>query len=276
MSTSERDTSEAGGEHFKPLEMLSELKRRMEGSAPDPLPERLPTSAIETMPALFQPRQIDEQHLGKLRRAVGVHGELEPILILQAGSSPIVIDGHHRLEAYRWAGVEEPVPVRYFYGSLEEAILEGGQANSKDKLPMTTQQRMDYAWRLVLLDHYSYSQMVNASGVSKSQLANMRKVLRRLGREATQYERWWQAKGAADGNAMSGWQQDDIETWKDAQADNYAERLGKHFGTKLANNPEIAAMALVRHFGRKLDELVRHLEPHVDRDDDDDLVEVPF
>jgi hypothetical protein len=48
-----------------------------------------------------------------------------------------VIDGHHRLAAYEAADWEDPIPVKMFEGSLEQARIAALEGNHEDKLPMT-------------------------------------------------------------------------------------------------------------------------------------------
>lgn len=72
----------------------------------------------------------------------------------------------------------------YFTGSVEEAVLQAGRANSKAKQPMTNTERQDFAWRLVRLGSYTRNQVAEAAGVSLRQVATMREVLKELGEDA--------------------------------------------------------------------------------------------
>jgi len=58
--------------------------------------------------------------------------------------------------------------------------------------------------------------------------------------------------------------------WIEEQAQAYADRLAKAFSTKLARNPEIAALALEYHFGRKLPDLLKELNARTGEVLDDD------
>ena len=127
---------------------------------------------------------------------------------------------------------------------------------------MSSQERQDYAWRLVLLDKYSKGQIARASGVSTSQVAIMRKLKRDLGQEAFDCRSWWQARERAQskGHELS---EEDREKWKEEWADRVADQLAKMFSTKLTNHPEVAAMALATYFGRRLPEVVMELQHHL-------------
>jgi hypothetical protein len=62
--------------------------------------------------------------------------------------------------------------------------------------------------------------------------------------------------------------EDEIRDRMDAQAREWVRRIGNEVGTKMANNPEIAAMALADVFGRKLPDVVRFLlQDHVSKEE---------
>ncbi|WNK01066.1 ParB/RepB/Spo0J family partition protein [Thalassospiraceae bacterium LMO-JJ14] len=253
--------------YFEPAEVLRELNAMDDGGErPSVLPSKLPISRIILKTVLFQPREINERHIQELRRSIKAHGALDPITVINVGGTNILIDGHHRIAAYVESKVTAAVPVNYFKGTLEEAVLESGKANSKAKLPMTSSERQEYAWRLVLLGAtYSKKNIREASGVSDGQVANMRRVKRQLGDAAFQARNWWAAWIAHKG------QTDDFtgidDDWIEAQANEYADRLSKEFGTKLANNTTIAARALEIHFGRRIGELAFELQDYLSDED---------
>jgi len=74
----------------------------------------------------------------------------------------------------------------------------------------------------------------------------------------------------AQGDTVEMMSDEQREEWKREQADQYADRLAKHFTTKLSRHPEVAAMALASYFGRKLPELVTELRGHLPEEDEDD------
>ena len=57
------------------------------------------------------------------------------------------------------------------------------------------------------------------------------------------------------------------EEWLNTQASDFADRLGKEFGTKLSNNTDLAARAFAMYFGRKLPDLFKDLAHHVPEDE---------
>jgi ParB-like chromosome segregation protein Spo0J len=255
---------------FEPAQRLAELLEEAKSGQPHPRPSRLPLDAITKMPELFQPRGMSEKHIGDLSRAIQNFGEVDPIIVLPVGERAILIDGHHRFEAYERTAKVAEVPVSYFEGTPEEAVLVAGQANSKAKLPMTSQERQNFAWRLVQLNQHSKAKIAQAAGVSEAQVANMRVVRKKLGEEAFDYTSWFRARHHAQGHDDDPMSEDDREQWKQDLADRFADRLARTFSTTLADRPEIAAMALASYFGRRLQEVVDELQGFLPEDDEDD------
>lgn len=255
--------------YFEPAEVLRELKAMDDGTEPPSvLPNKLPINQIILKTALFQPRGLNERHIHELVRAIKAHGTLDPLTVMYIGGATVLLDGHHRVAAYEESKVTDAVPVSYFQGTLEEAVLESGKANSKAKLPMTSSERQEYAWRLVLLGaKYSKKSIREASGVSDGQVANMRRVKKQLGNEAFQARNWWAAYMEYKGKTGDFTGVD--EEWIEALANEYADRLSKEFGAKLANNATIAARALEIHFGRRINELAFELQGFVSDDEGD-------
>jgi ParB-like chromosome segregation protein Spo0J len=255
---------------FGPLNLLADLRSKAAPTSAADRPDTLPLASIVTMPALFQPRGEDERHISELVRAIKARGDVEPVIVIQVGDKAVLIDGHHRVAAYGLAKATSAVPVKYFEGTLEEAVLEAGRANSKAKLPMNNQDRQNYAWRLVLMDTYSKRQIMDAAAVSDGQVAAMRRVKKSLGNAAYDAPSWWRAQREAKGIAWQEIDDDERERRLEELAQDYADRLSKEFSTKLANNPEVAARALSIHFGRRLPELARAMEEHLPEPQEED------
>lgn len=256
-------TGEPNAATFGPAVVLRRLQGLATAAQPAFLPPELAWDAIRQEPDLFQPRPIDERHISELVRAIGVVGKLDAVTVIQVGAQAVLIEGHHRMAAYRRAGVVEGIPVEYFAGGLEAAVLESGRANSKAKLPMTNSDRQNCAWRLVQLGRYSRIAVSMAAGVGTGQVAIMRRVFRDLGEDALSPRSWKEARRAVAGIEGFTWSEDEIDAHKEAQAQSYADRLTRAFGNKLATNPEIAARALDIHLGHRLGEVFREMGEYV-------------
>lgn len=221
-------------------------------------PRRLSIRKIQTLPDLLQPRDVEvyEHHVGDLERQLKAHKDLDPILVLYCGDDSVVVDGHHRLEAYK-RQERKSIPVRYYKGTAEEATREAGKRNSKAVLPMTSKERMNYAWRLVLRGKASIAETASAAGISPRQVTLMRKRFKELGDSAHEFREWWQAQKELD--ARQALTDEERSEWLEAQAQDRANRLSKEFGGKLSSNLAIAARSLEIHFGRKFFDLVEEL-----------------
>ena len=241
---------------------LSELRALANGEPLSKGPSELPVSDIIVMRSLFQPRAESERHVSELKRAILNYGKLDPLTVMVVGGQTILLDGHHRLTAYHEAGYELPVPVDYFTGRLEDALLVPGEANSKAKLPMTQYERCDLGWRFVCLDQHSKSKIAAAAGVSTSQVALMRRVKTKLGSTAYGYSSWMKALKASQGPQVIA-TDDEIAEWKRVEAQRYADELSAVFQTRYHSQPEIVASALAIFLGRKLPDVVRELLGHL-------------
>lgn len=193
--------------------------------------------------------------------------DLEPILVIQIADATIVVDGHHRLEAYGRVKGAPPVPVRYFPGTPSEALLEAVRCNAQASIQMDGPQRQTCARRLVLTRLYSKRDIAQASGVSLGQIGNMRVAARELGEAAMDQPTWFLAQKAWKGTCRPAMNDDERDLWVQQQGERGAEGLRSKFGMWLAKHPEIAAQALAIYFGRKLPEVYRELRDHLAEED---------
>lgn len=285
MTTIEHDADAASMLDISNLplaEALDRLQEVADGNGGElELRDRLLPKQILTFPNVFSPGRgpLSEHHLSDLSAMKAASGDLEPLLVWRCGKFPVLLDGHHRLKVYLRADRDQPVPVPvvWFSGTAEEATIRAARAKSRPSLPMTRSQRSDLAWTLVQSGRFTIAQVIEAASVSRTTVQTMRRVKREI--EASQgdgaadaFPTWWQAASYNKGGRM--WDQDNVDELKRIQAEEWADRLAKTFSTKLANNPEIAALALATYFGRRGPELVRALmdevgEPEPEEDDED-------
>lgn len=171
------------------LEVIRSALKAHGEAAPLPHPNYLERDQMARMAAVFQPRVLDdrmgedEAHLMELEAAIGDAGIpkfLDPITVWWGGDRYYVIDGHHRLLAYDRKRVRGGIPVDVFEGTLDEAMAQSAALNSKNKLPMNQNDRLDYAWRLTLVSSLSKRQIVEACGISNGSVGTIRKVRKLL------------------------------------------------------------------------------------------------
>ena len=227
-------------------------------------------SAITTLDNLFQPRTLTGWHVDDLVRAVKSKRTIAPLLVLRIGERGFLLDGHHRLRAYKEVDKAEQrvsrVPCEFFNGTVAEAVLEARRRNSETKLAMSTTQKLDDAWKLVKMVkavaakvggkgeyHFSKAEIVAASDVAKGTVGNMRKVLETIGRtEARAIASWEEARKLAAGKAGPGTMTaDQVEERKRQMVEDWVGRLRKSFGDRFGKDTELTADVLHRYLGPK-------------------------
>lgn len=235
-------------------------------------PRQLPLNAIRTAFFVFQPRHLDEVdhtiasegHICELLDALQTSGGqyLDAITVYWSGQAYRIIDGHHRHEAYLRYYKQRPtqtVPVNVFEGNLEEAIQKAIELNSKNHLPLTKEERLDRAWLLVATDIGSKGSIARSCKVGTATVATMRQRLREMAeadpecyRENAMELSWAEAKASV--KKAPKYDND----WKEAAAKTLAQRLGKNYGKRLAQHPEITARALEIYSENLTGELFRY------------------
>lgn len=221
---------------------------------------RVPLKDLRTAQRIFQPRNLahrrweKERHIDILTTVVRQQGTLDHITVFPVAGFRIVVDGHCRLAAYKRARFRDTqkVPVRHLSGSLSEALAVSASANSKDKLPLTLEEKTEHAWRLVCFSEkrqcYSLRQIAAISGVSKSTVQNMTQTLARElpfdPRDLTWCDVKWEQRGDREVD----------EAWEERLATEWAERLRKVFGDKPNSQPDVFMSALEQAYPRLLPE----------------------
>lgn len=246
----------------KPFAAALDALRRLFSASPEPPeePSHLPQEELLELPHVFQIRdqEVAERHVVDLMKVLSIHKTIDPIKVWRCGHAVIVIDGHHRLEAYRRWNRKAPVPVSFFRGNVEQAIEFAEAANNKAKLSLTLRERTNYAWKLVVnaekLGNPSKVQIIKRSNIGKGTVDNMRKVFKGLGPRAAQFTEWkealeeWQRTNTGEAREID-------EAWLEAQAMAIVDRLGATYGKTLAKRPEVTAKAFSHLLGRKAPEI---------------------
>jgi hypothetical protein len=164
------------------------------------LPPRISLDDLELFPALYQSRAsylgangvTDKGHVATLAKSLKAskNTDFDAITVLRVGTRLIVIDGHHRLAAYRQ--VKRPdIPVQEFPGCPRDAAIEAGRENKKDRLPMGPTDRSERAWVLVCMEEFSKTEIEAGSGASEGTVAKMRKKFKALKAEGKEIPPTW-------------------------------------------------------------------------------------
>lgn len=209
-------------------------------------PEALPVTDLQIADQVFQWRKFtselahEEAHVKELVRVIETSEKpLDPILVTVVGDSYYVVDGHHRVLAYRAAKWSSPVPVVYFEGSVDEARLEGLRLNIKNKLPMTRDDKFEAAWSLVKEGRkYSKSQIIDMTTASDGTVATMRRILKEYPESINMS--WYEARSRQHESSEDF----DHDDWLEQKAHKMAEQIMKNVGPDLPRRPDVLALAL--------------------------------
>lgn len=239
---------------------------------------RLKVDDITTKESLFQPREgLNEEHVETLRRIRKDGRELDHVLVIQVGPLTILLDGHHRLEAYhRHPAGDLCIPVEFFAGSLEEALDAAGEANTRARLQMTAEERQNFAWRRTVLGIGSIKQVSRVAGVSERSVTTMRQVRDRIANGGGPtpsmkpgfFGTWREARKAV--REDSGEASFDYEEHMEAKARQLAGDLYKRHGTAFTREPAMTARVLEIMFGDRIGEVLKALRDRVECDPEEE------
>jgi hypothetical protein len=218
----------------------------------------LAVNEIETRTELFQPRgfymgvyELDNSFVSKLKREIGIRGELDPVLVIKLGTAWVVVDGHHRLDAYKRFGWKEPLTCDWFGGNVHEAVDESVRRNSVLKLQMDQPDRLEQAWKRTVLHWGSKADVRKLCGVSDGLVAMMRRVEARY-REDSDAGRLFRERLAGVGIDEVSWSAaraafldlEQKEVDQHEAAAKLAKRMRSSLQDRLSLNHEITALAL--------------------------------
>lgn len=206
---------------------------------------KLPIKNVHVNTDVFQCRNSDNfgeaarlssQQLKELRKQLKL-GDLDPIIIYPAGGEYFLIDGHHRYEAYKLGGAAQ-IPVKVFKGTPEEALLYSIKENSKTKLSLSQEQKLDLAWGFVATNGYELSakKIAHLYSVGETTIKIMRKRKKEI--EGELPDNWWQAR---EDRTLS-----DKPDWREKKIEKMSQGLYKLIGVELTKDPDIVTEALAR------------------------------
>lgn len=210
-------------------------------------PDALPPRSFKVADQVFQWRlreenlRDDEKHTEELTRIVREHQRpLEPILVTVIGSGFYVVDGHHRLEAYKAANWQKFIPVSYFEGDVRQAQLEAFRLNSKNRLPMTRDDKREAAWRLLKEGGRTQQAIADETTVSLRAVSTMSHILKKYGDKARELT-WRRALSLR-------WHEEDLyakgeDDWQERKVQKMAKQLLKNLSKDAHRYPDLLARA---------------------------------
>lgn len=181
---------------------------------PKPQKANVSLGKLELDPDLFQHRcvKLDNAHVEALAQVVSKGDRLDPLTVWENPEGQlVVVDGHHRAEAYQRAGWGKRVPVVIHQCSEEAAQLLTMSDNGKQRLQMTQQEKSNWAWTMVKDYPDMTAKEIAAGPTSLRQVKLMRRTKRRLeGADVCLPDTWHMAMKLDKG---------DSGEWDDAQRD---------------------------------------------------------
>lgn len=214
---------------------------------------------------VFQPRistpdwQV-RNHIKRLRQAIqrNESNRLERAKVFWTGSRWVVLDGHHRVLAYRQEqegkSIDISIPVEVFSGSVEDALLECSADNHRDRLNMTHADKLERAWKLVKLGPYKVNQICSATGASPSTVKRMRAALRSpaaydLSEEEIRIFDWQDISGRSSKSRVNP---DELE-----RVSQYmTNQIRKALGPKAEMHPDLVIHSILNAYPRVAEQML--------------------
>lgn len=192
--------------------------------APKAFGKGLALADIHQCPSLFQPRGDSlnyspgrsAEHITDLKRGLRRGEALEPVTVVSFGPHWHLVDGHHRIEAYRLAKWRKLIPANAETSETKGAARVAWAVdistahNRNNKLAMSMRDKSDAAWRRLVAaegQRGAAAETVRATGVSERTVATMAKTLKTLGELGRPIPETWSAaqrEAAEDRDGKTG------------------------------------------------------------------------
>lgn len=223
---------------------------------------RLPIAEVRTLDSLFQSRQLNDRysqersaaHVRELKANLETYGFLEAIAVIKIGGFWYCVDGAHRLAAYVLWAADEPagsrkrrtsLPVKVCKDGLADALDQAVRVNVKDRLCFTKSEKLQEAWKRVLLNTLTVQEIVEVTSISRATVFRMRAYLGKAKLKYPQHDfmtfPWEWVQRIVDD---TGEQKKD-EKWEERVAQKWHRTLQATFGDKYLKQPRVFAKALV-------------------------------
>lgn len=253
-------------------------KEGASGCLPAPLVgHEVTLGELTVEPDVFQHREElyslsrSEEHIAELQRRIRNGTGMDPLVIWWSGQRWIVIEGHHRHEAYRRSdeGAGIMVPVKVFSGTLKEAKEKAGEDNNKARLAISKAEANAQAWRLWATgEERSPAKIAARTKVSRQQVYRMKRDYEKLKEGGVDPVKlsWPEARAWAKRNAAEMSVVTDYEERRDAIVERFFAALHNEFGGTWVRQSDAIAYGLAQRNPGFAEMLVGspHFEPIVD------------
>lgn len=212
----------------------------------------------------FQPRCIkntrdyyaSKGHVATLAKSLkDPDKDLEPVTLCnlyipsEGTKRPVLIDGYHRLSAYKAKGRVE-IPAVIIDANPLEAAVHSVLNNFKNTLNMTSSEKLNAYWTIfiAMTGKKGRTSTLKKMGISNGTLQNFREVYKDLIQNYSFEEildlDWHEAKYAMSNTDECPFDPNDT-------ARLWAEQLFKQFGTTVKDSPEVFSDALEIYMGEE-------------------------
>jgi len=234
------------------LETIKQLAAQE--TPPSERPDTLLLKNIRTAPSVFQrrrPGRYEEERVVSdiIRDLKADPPRLPgPILVTSVGRHFFVVDGHHRLEAYRAVTWKHPIPVKHFTGPLKDAWRQSLRSNVLNKIHMSQEEKSEAAFQAYIAGQrdpewgLSWQEIANDAHIDKRTVGRMAKAVKQLGLDAVEGMTWKRVRLKLREQEHEALDDGERNQWKIEKARKLADYLTK--GPSLTKDPEITAMAL--------------------------------
>lgn len=239
----------------EPDDLYGQLRAESAAGSPAPQkrPDQLSLADLHLVPGVFQPREngTDEARAKEIAKGLTGTGTDERIHCWWSGRRWIVIDGHHRVEAYqhlaRSRGKTVRVPVEcHVRLNVAEAVSLSRKLNDRGRERLSREEIATACWRIVLDEELSIKRTAELTTLSTRNVSNMRKVAKDLlngsrSRAKLREMSWREARKAAQVIGDVGeWTSDDAR----AKGKEWAALMNKATGFQAVHDPEAFTWAL--------------------------------
>ncbi|MEW2912328.1 ParB N-terminal domain-containing protein [Leisingera sp. JC11] len=228
------------------------MTRRNKGDE-KPRHTRVPLNKLEADPDLFQHRtvKLDNAHAEALVHVLSRGETLDPLTAwVDDRGQLIVVDGHHRLEAYRRANWTKGVPVVIHSGPEENAQFLAMSDNGKQRLQMTQEEKSNWAWRMVRDYPELTAKRIAEGPVSLRQVRNMRSTMRRLEQAGEALPDTWGMAMVMDKGNAGEWDEAQREERRVAMRAKLLEQIRAHLSLAAQRDPDMALEVVEEVMGR--------------------------
>lgn len=200
-------------------------------------------SELQTDPGRFQHRtvELDNAHVADLTDVARRGEQLDRMTVWEDDDTVhVVLDGHHRYEAYQQAGWNKKVPVTIHMVSEEEAQLLAIAENAKPRKQMSQDEKSNWAWRMVC----EYPEMTIAKiaegPVSPRNVKYMRKVKDQLQMEGQRLPSTWKGARMLTKDGTGEWDEVRRKEAEERKRHNLREAIRTPLALAAEHHPDMA------------------------------------